>query len=375
MTIERRLKNISCKEYCNIHNFKYSIQQKEHSQKIYIPDYRENPETNNYIDVKYPEIYIAELNNVNIIGANYIIFDENNYCIYDLPFMDDENKFDLKINKTIYVDKNTTWINYNEPIETVDEGIMLIAGCSYNFSHYHTEVLSKLCLINGINEYNNVPILIDEICIRTPQFLQELVMLNKNKRKIIFIEKGYVYNIKKLIYISDLAIYPFEIKEGYLLKNKDCVINDLGIKLLNENLAIKSNIFRKIFISRRNTYNSRLENQDIVEKIFAENGYEIIFPEDMSFYDQLKTFSEVEFLAGVYGSGFTNIIFTSKNAKVVCIQPKEIEWPWFSNLAGILGQQCYFLDAKLSKKTPYRYYQNSFKIDEEYLRKFLKHLG
>ena len=372
MSIEKKLINISCKQYCNIHNFKYSSQQKEHSQKIYKPDYRENPEANNYIDVKYPEIYIAELNNVNIIGANYIIFDENNYCIYDLPLTDDENKFDLKCNNTIYVDKNITCIRYNEPIETIEEGIMLIAACSYNFSHFHTEVLSKLCFINGINEYNNVPILIDEICLKTPQFLEELEMLNKNGRKIISLKKGYVYNVKKLINISDLGIYPFQIKEGYLLRNKDCVINDLGIKLLNENLSIKSNIFRKIFISRRNTWSPRLENQDSVEQIFAENGYEIIFPEVMSFHDQLKIFSEAEFLAGVYGSGFTNIIFTNKNTKVICIQPKEIEWPWFSNLAGILGQQCYFLDALLSKVTPFRYYQNNFKIDEEYLRKFLK---
>ena len=372
MSIEKKLKNISCKEYCNIHNFKYSLQKKEQSQKIYLQDYGENPEANNYIEVMYPAIYIAELNNVNIIGANYIIFDDNNYCIYDLPLMDNENKFDLKCNNTVYVDKNVTCINYNEPIETIDEGIMLIACCSYNFSHFHTEVLSKLCLINSINEYNNVPILIDEICLTTQQFLEELEMLNKKGRKIISIKKGYVYNIKKLIYISDLGIYPFQIKEGYLLKNKDCVINDIGIKLLNENLSIKSNIFRKIFISRRNTWNPRLENQDIVEQIFVENGYEIIFPEVMSFADQLKIFSEAEFLAGVYGSGFTNIIFTNKNAKVICIQPKEIEWPWFSNLAGILGQQYYFLDAELSKETPFRYYQNNFKLNEEYLRKFLK---
>jgi len=373
MTIEKTLNNISCKEYCDIHNIKYSIILNEHFQKIYIPDYGDKPESTNNIDVvKYPEIFIAELNNVNIIGENYIIFDENNYCIYDMVLKDDENKFDLRYNNTIYVDKNITCINYNEPIETIEEGIMLVAACSYNYSHFHTEVLSKLCLINEINEYNNVPILIDEICLRTPQFLEELEMLNKNGRKLIPIKKWGCYNIKKLIYISDLAIYPFQIKSGYLLKNKDCVINDLGIKLLNKNLSIKSNIYRKIFISRRNTSNSRLENQDIVEQIFVENGYEIIFPEIMSFKDQLKIFSEAEFLAGVYGSGFTNIIFTNKNAKIICIQPKEIEWPWFSNLAGILGQQCYFLDAELSKETPFRYYQNGFKLDEEFLRKFFK---
>jgi Capsular polysaccharide biosynthesis protein len=373
MAIEKRLNNISCKEYCDIHNMKYSIILKEHPQRIYSPDYRDKPENINYIDlVKYPEIIISELNNVNIIGANYIIFDENNYCIYDLPLKDDENKFDLRCNNTIYVDKNITCINYNEPIETIEEGIMLIAGCSFNFCHFHTEVLSKLCLINKIDEYNNIPILIDEICLRTPHFLEELEMLNKNGHKIISIKKCCCYNIKKLIYISDLGIYPFEIKIGYLFKNKDCVLNDLGIKLLHEALSIKSNIFRKLFISRRNTISPRLENQDTVEQIFAENGYEIIFPELMILEEKIKIFSEAEFIAGANGSGFTNVLFANKNAKIICIQPKVIEWTMLSNICGIIGQQCYFLDAELSKVTPYRYYQNTFKLDEEYLRNFLK---
>jgi len=372
VSIEKTLKNISCKEYCNINNFKYSLQQKEHSQKIYIPDYRENSEANNYIEVNYPEIYIAELNNVNIIGANYIIYDECFYCIYDLPFMDDENKFDLRCNNTIYVDKNITRINYNQESETIDEGIMLLSGCSFNFSHFHTEVLAKLCYLNGIEEYNNVPILIDEICLKTQQFMEELEMLNKKGRKIIFLKTGYVYNIKKLIYISDLGIYPFQIKKGYLVKNKDCVFNDIGIKLLHENLSTKSNIFRKLFMSRRISGNPRLENQDIVEQIFVEKGYEIIYPELMPFADKLKLFSEAEIIAGVYGAGFTNLLFANKDAKIICIQPKAIEWPWISNIAGILEQQCYFLDAELSKETPFVYYQNSFRLDEEYLRKFLE---
>lgn len=373
MTIEKQLNNISCKEYCAIHNMKYSVKLKEHFQKIHVANYRDKPESNNYIDlVKYPEIFISELNNVNIIGANYIIFDENNYCIYDMALKDDENKFDLRLNNTVYVDKNITCINYNEPIENIEEGIMLIAGCSFNFSHFQVEVLAKLCFINSLNEYKNVPILIDEICLKTRQFLEELEMLNKNGHEIISIKKGCCYNIKKLIYISDLGIYPFEIKKGYLLQNKDCVLNDLGIKLLHENLSIKSNVFRKVYISRRNVHNPRLENADMVERIFSENGYDIIFPETMSFRYQLKMFSEVEFFAGVYGSGFTNVLFTNKNAKIICIQPKEIESPWFSNIAGILDHQCYFLDAKLSKETPHRYYQNSFKLDEEFLRNFLK---
>lgn len=373
--IEKRLNNITCKEYCYVNNMKYSVILKEHFQKIYTADFGDRPKSMNYIDlVKYPEIYMAELNNVNIIGANYIIFDENNNCIYDLPFMDDENKYDLKCCNTKYVDKNITYISYYDPIETIDEGIMLIAACSFNYFHYNIEVLTKLALINQKDEYDNVPILVDEVCFRVPQFLEELTMLNKKGHRIIPLRNGTCYNVKKLIYISDLGVYPFELKKGYLLKNKDIVFSDLGVRLLNENLAIEGNSYRKLFISRSNTINPRAENNTAVEQIFVENGYEIVFPELMTFRDQLKIFSEAKILAGVCGAGLTNIIFTNKNAQIISIQPKEIESPLFTNLAGIIGQKCYCVNGVLSEITPYRYYQNKFRVDEEYLKNLLQKL-
>ncbi|WP_017210493.1 glycosyltransferase family 61 protein [Clostridium beijerinckii] len=371
MTVEKKLNNISCKNYCDTHNMKYSIIKNEHFQRLYIPDYRDTPNFINHVDVQYPEILISELNNVNIIGANYIIFDKDNFCIYDIALKDNENKFDLKINNTISVEKDTTCIQYEEPACNIEEGIMLISGCAFNFSHFHTEVLSKLCLINEVEEYADIPILIDEICFSIPHYLEELQMLNKNGRKIIYLRKGCCYNVKKLIYLSDLAMYPIEIKRGYPLNYKDSILNDLCIKPLNKALAIENNIFRKIYISRRNSYNPRLENQDIIEQIFIEHGYEIIYPEFMSFADKLKIFSEAEFIAGPFGAGFTNIIFANKNAKIICMQPKAIASPWISNISGILGQESYFLDAELSKITPYRYWQNAFKPNAELVRNFL----
>ena len=45
----------------------------------------------------------------------------------------------------------------------------------------------------------------------------------------------------------------------------------------------------------------------------------------MSFQDELKIFSEAEFIAGASGAGLTNIMFANENAKVIFIQPKTIQ--------------------------------------------------
>lgn len=373
MNVERRLNNISCKEYCNVHKLKYSIQQNEHSQKIYIPNYRDYPGGNNYLEAKYPEVYIADLYDVNLIGGNRIIFDKNDNCIFDLALMDDEDRFLLAVRNLYYVDKNITLLYYDEYIQTIEEGIMLISEASFNYFHFNVELLSKLCLINKIEEYNKVPILIDESCLRFPNFKDELKMLNLNGREIIYIKQGCCYNVKKLTYISDLIIAPIGLKTGGLLRYEDYMIDDLAVNLLYDNLPIRNNnIHRKLYISRKNCLNKRLLNEDKIQQIFKEYDYEIICPEEMSFQDQLKIFSEAEFIAGASGAGFTNILFANKNSKIICILSKEIKLSCYSNIAGILGQQCYYLDARIPSYTNSEHYQNSFELNEEYLRKFLE---
>jgi hypothetical protein len=234
------------------------------------------------------------------------------------------------------------------------------------------ESLSKLCLVNEIEEYNKIPILVDERCLGFQSFKDELEMLNSHGREIIYLKQGCCYNVKKLIYISELIIEPINLKRNALLRYEDYRVSDVAVKLLHDNLAINSNIFRKLFISRKNSNIIRLLYQDKIEQIFKEYGYEIIYPEEMSFQDQLKTFSGAEFIAGASGAGFTNILFANKNAKIICILPKEIKFSCYSSIAGILGQEFYCLDAKIHYNTNMVYYQNNIELGEEYLKKFLE---
>ena len=372
MSVQKVLTNITCKEYCTSHNYKYSVIKEAHPQKIYLPNYSDNTEAIASIDSKFPEIYTAELSNVNLIGANPIIFDDKNFCIYDLAFKNNENKFDFRGNNIFDMRNRQAFIGYTESSKIIKKGIMLTSSASSNYSHFQIEVASKLLLVNEISEYNGIPILVDTICLTIPQLKEELEMLNKQGRAIIPLISGYNYKVNKLIYISDLAIYPLNLKPGFLVKYEDIIIDDLAIKPLNKNLSIQNNnLHRKLYISRRKSPIPRLENQIEVENIFKSFGFEIIFPQDMSFHDQLQTFSEAEFIAGASGAGLTNVIFANKNANIIFIQPKNIQSPWYSTIAGISELKYYFLDGGLSGHSNMPYYQGTFILNEEYLRNFL----
>ncbi|WP_242966177.1 hypothetical protein [Clostridium chromiireducens] len=66
---------------------------------------------------------MSELCNVNIIGGNYIIFDDDNFCIYELAFSDKDDKYDLKTNNVINLNDNIFLVGYTESNEVIGEGI------------------------------------------------------------------------------------------------------------------------------------------------------------------------------------------------------------------------------------------------------------
>lgn len=373
MRIYKQLINISCKDYCNFNNYKYETIQKNMPQNIQLPNYNTEFDRSNFQIEEYPEVYLAELLNMSVLGGTSIVFDNNNKCVYDLPLRDDSDRYDLRTTGVEYVDRNVSCISYEEAPEFIEEAVCLVGMASFNYFHFNLECLAKLCLINDMEKYKNTPILIDEVVLSFPQFCEELEMLNKDQRKIYYLKRNFSYRVGKVIYISELMHLVFNIKIGYRLQYKDIILSDLAVNLLHDNLAIENTIGRRLYISRKNAYLTRVVNGQQLENVFKEFGYEIICPETMSFKEQLKIFSEAEFIAGPSGAGLTNLLFANKNSAMICIMPKDIEISCYSNLTGNLKQKNFYLDG-IPTCSHWLYYQDSYTVDENYTRTFLKEI-
>lgn len=372
--INRELLNISCKDYCIKNSYKYSVIEKEEKQKVYIPNYNIDFEQK-YEEFDFPEIAVAELFKVKVIGGNDIVYDDMDNCIYDLPLREDFYRYDLVYNSIFYIDRRVTCVSYNESNEDIEEAIMLTGVVSHNYYHFNLESLARLCLINTMKEYDDVPILIDEVIQWIPQLYEELLLLNEGKRKIYFLKSRHSYNIKKLIYISKLIFIPLNIKNPYKPVYKDLVIKDLAVKLIHHNLSLSNSINRRLFISRKDSWNPRLKNTDEIEGIFKEFGYEFIFPGQMSFEEQRRIFSQAEYIAGATGAAFTNLLFANKRATLICIVPQISQVPCYSNISGILGQKYYFIDAVYERsifdQDNNTIYENTFIVDPQYVKRVL----
>lgn len=76
---------------------------------------------------------------------------------------------------------------------------------------------------------------------------------------------------------------------------------------------------RRFFVSRRSDKRS-CANGEVVEAIFAEYGFEIVFPEDYSLGEQVQLFRGAEAIGGYAGSGLFQIAFVPEPTHVVMVR-------------------------------------------------------
>ena len=80
---------------------------------------------------------------------------------------------------------------------------------------------------------------------------------------------------------------------------------------------------RKIYISRSKATKRRILNEPELLPILEKHGFEIVFPEYLTYRDQVQLFYESRYIVAAHGAGLTNTFFAQK-ATVLELHPEEI---------------------------------------------------
>jgi capsular polysaccharide biosynthesis protein len=96
----------------------------------------------------------------------------------------------------------------------------------------------------------------------------------------------------------------------------------------------------RIFVSRSGTQQRRLANEAELLPTIKKFGFTIVHPEKLSLPQQIRTFSRAKVVAGAYGAGMTNILFSPASALMMELQD-ALYAPrmWYWKLAAMLGHE------------------------------------
>lgn len=103
---------------------------------------------------------------------------------------------------------------------------------------------------------------------------------------------------------------------------------------------------RRIFVSRAGLPGRRkLANAEELEAYFAEQGWDVIRPETLSFPEQIALFRQAGIIVGEDGSGLHNCIFSPPGTKLIVINSRRVNY-FHASIAAIRGQHIAYIQAQ-----------------------------
>jgi len=225
------------------------------------------------------------------------------------------------IKNNIVFKKGTPRIKKN--INGIVLSLLTGGGGNSNYWHWLFDVLPRIKLADEIFDYKKIDnFLVPSI--KKKFQIQSLDLLNINKNKILPSNEFRHISATSLIAVD----HPYVLKNDPSIEIQHMpkwIIEWLRYSFLTKNNILKKSIFKKIYIERsnvddKNTIRRKITNENEVKSVLLKNNFHSIKPETLSFNEQVNLFSSADFIVGLHGAAFANIVFSRKNTKILEIQ-------------------------------------------------------
>lgn len=359
--LQKGIHNIDIKgvDFLNINNLEDIVSRKKVIREkektiVFVPPHVGDNEKGEEHEYEVPDLYCGEIENALIVGETNIIVSNRTLLTDVTPGLlkrVDLSYGDLLINTDKYAiiyKKNQTYID--------EKAICLIKAGNYNYYHYMVETLSRLVLIDEVEEYRSLPLLVDSVVKDNKNFIELMNKCNIYNHPIIWIEKNIHYKIRELVYASCAVFMPGNLRDRYSIVESDFIVSGWLLKKLQDRLKYNLNVakgYKQIIISRSDIANSRLQNESEVVHILNECGYEAVYPEKMTIEEQAGIFGASNRIVATSGGAMANIIFCQPETEVFCIIPDKHKFYLYSSMAYLLNIKYHVIDAEIKKLTAY----------------------
>ncbi|HRO41265.1 MAG TPA: glycosyltransferase family 61 protein [Flavipsychrobacter sp.] len=127
--------------------------------------------------------------------------------------------------------------------------------------------------------------------------------------------------------IVALDEHPYLKCESVLITTATCMSGNVSSWILDflRKSFVPANVENKtssdIFIGRKNAVRRRLLNETELSQLLATHGFTTVYPESMSFEEQVALFANARRIVAAHGAGLTNIAFCSPGTHILELFP------------------------------------------------------
>jgi hypothetical protein len=326
-----------------------------------------------------PPAYVSMIEDAVIFGGSSLVTVQSEKLLSDelVDFTGEE--IGIKSPLVKFRQDNTLVLEYKKELDLhIKEGILLSCDHDNNYFHWLIECLPKLILIDKLDQFKEVPLLIPKGLHRNLE--EALRKVNINEHPLIYIEPNIAYRVERLICPSALSRVIDRYQESPVF-NVDIILSHQWIRrvstLLKGNVNYERQPWRKLFLTRRKGLRS-LENREQLELMLLEQGFEIVDLDGLSLDFQIELFSQTALVVAPTGAALTNMLFCRPRTKVIILMSNHevTNFYFWSNLGAVNNLDITTIAGeRLFNLTNYWSVHDDYVIDANLVFEVLKNYG
>ncbi|QEE39064.1 MULTISPECIES: glycosyltransferase family 61 protein [unclassified Methylobacterium] len=274
-----------------------------------------------------PPQYVARFKDCLTFPRSNIVL-QGNRLIYDLAAHPDSGVADIKDGKnsdqimTAVYGAGRALVEEPAEAQTLDAGLMMFGLQSKNYGHWLLEFVPRMLCFNDPACPAGFPICIDD---HMPETHRQIVELLDERNRPILPLPARAVRFEELGVAPVPTFFPFDARPGLPVYDAVWPKDVLGgmrravlDKLAARGVDVRST-GRRIFLSRKGFTQRQLVNETEIAGALARHGFEVVYPEKLSFVEQIALYHAADVIVGSASSALTNCIFCNDNARVVAL--------------------------------------------------------
>ncbi|MCJ2120607.1 glycosyltransferase family 61 protein [Methylobacterium sp. J-001] len=262
-------------------------------------------------------------------------------------------------------------------MQTLDAGLMMFGLQSKNYGHWLLEFVPRMLWFNDHACPSGFPICIDD---HMPETHRQIIELLDERRRPILPLPAVATRFGELGVAPVPTFFPFDTRIGkaiydaiwptdVLAKMRYAVLD----KIVTWGLDLRAS-GRRIFLSRRGFLQRQLINEAEVIDTLKRVGFEVVYPEQLSFVEQVKLYHSADLIVGSASSALTNCIFCNPNARVIALihENRSFNFRGYTSMITSSGAKVLFIRGETIANEKTHPFHANYRVTEQQILRGLE---
>ncbi|WP_244471767.1 glycosyltransferase family 61 protein [Methylobacterium sp. ARG-1] len=255
-----------------------------------------------------------------------------------------------------------------EDAHAVEAGLMMFGLQSRNYGHWFCEFVPRMLAYNDPRCPDGIPLCIDD---HMPDSHEEILrLLDTRERPVMKLPpKPVEFGLLGMAPVP--AFFPFDMKPGRPFYDTVwpadifAAVRERILESARERGVLSERTDRRLFISRKAFTQRALVNEEEIAERLRPLGFEVIYPETMSFLEQVDAFHSAALVVGSSSSALSNALFCRPGCRILGLIHEELAFNFrgYTSYIEVGGARILFLRGRTLHHPGVHAFHVSYTVD------------